>query len=326
MDALTLLNEHIDVDLILRYYDFDKVSGDNHFARACCKIHGGNNASAFVINKENGLWYCHTGGCGGGDVYTLVELLEGVNFPQAVQKVAEILHIDLGTLQIRERQAHSVEELKKWIATIRSLNKKNSIAEYIVPEEQRDVKAYRGFKKETLDYFGLKYVEKIDLKKKDGKPYTLHNRLLFPIMYKGKQVAVSLRRIKNTDVPKWSHQPSSFETSKLLYNYDNVQGCDTIVICEGFLDVWAYHEIGVSAVATFGAHLTDEQYKLLLKTGANIVLSYDGDDAGREATRKSREMLLFKANIYVVNFEEGQDPASIPREELKRKLLNKRRV
>jgi DNA primase len=81
--------------------------------------------------------------------------------------------------------------------------------------------------------------------------------------------------------------------------------------------VWAYHEIGVTAVCTYGAHLADEQYKLLLKTGADIILSYDNDDAGNKARDKAIEMLKNKTNLFLVTLPKGKDPENITRQELR---------
>lgn len=325
MDAVTLLRNHIDVERLMKHYDFDKMKHHGKIIRACCKIHGGDNPTAFVMNTENGLWYCHTGDCGAGDVFTLVQKMENLDFPSAVKWVANFFHVDISNLQITERKQAYMQEIKQWIKTMQS-RKKKTLNEYVIDAEIREVTKFREFKEETLRHFDLGYVERIKLKKRDGGEYTLYNRLVFPIIQNGIQVGALFRRIKSTDVPKWSNQPANIETENLLYNYDATHGKMEIVVVEGILDVWAYHEIGITAVATFGAHLTEEQAKLLLRTGADIVLSYDGDDAGRIATKKAIDMLKYKANIKCVVFDEGEDPENIGREELKKRYEHKRRV
>lgn len=326
MDALTTLHEHIDMQALLEHYDFDKVKEKGTMIRACCKLHGGSNPSGFVVNTNNNLWYCHTGGCGGGDAFTLVQKLENCTFPEAVHKVADFFGINLDNLEIQERQASYVKEMKKWIKTMRTLTKKKEKNAYHIPEEVRSVTKFRDFLPSTLEHFGLSYVEKIELLSREDKPYQLKNRLVFPVMQEGVQVGVSLRRIKAKDEPKWSHQPVSFETKDILYNYDAIQGEPSFVICEGITDVWAYHEIGVPAVCTFGAHLTEEQYRLLMRTGADLIWSYDGDEAGAFATKNARELFRNKANQYVVHFTDREDPASITREELKERYDKRERT
>lgn len=315
MDAVTIINQHIDVDRLLQHYDFDKVHSEGEIIRSCCKIHGGNNPSAFVINRETGLWYCHTGSCGGGDVFTLVEKMEKCDFASAVRWLAKFYDIDISTMQITERKYQHIEDLKKFIKMVKSKRKKE-FQPYTIDEEIKEVSKFRNFKQETIEHFKLGYVESVKLKKRDGEHYTLLHRLVFPIFFNNIQVGMSFRRTNSNDIPKWSHQPVHIETKNILYNYDEVKSSPIIVICEGITDVWAYYEIGVPAVATFGAHITEEQYKLLLKTGADLVFSFDGDDAGRLVTKLALKMFKYKANISVVQFQEGEDPENITREEL----------
>lgn len=316
MDAVTLLQGKIDVEQLLEHYDFDKVTPDGQYLRACCKIHGGNNPTAFVISKETGLYYCHTGGCGGGDIFTLVQQMEGISFPQAVEWVAKFFSVDISDMEIQERKQEHIKEMNRFIKTMRA-RKKRELAEFHVHAEIKEVARYQGFLEPTIKHFGMTYVESVTLQNKEGKDFTLKKRLLFPIIQNGIQVGVSFRAIEKNAQPKWLHQPSNLVTGDLLYNYDAAQGQLEIVVVEGMTDVWAYHEIGVVAVATFGAHLTDEQYRMLIRTGADITLSYDADDAGYHARDKAVEMLRLKANLREVKLPAGADPASISREELK---------
>lgn len=325
MDAVALITQHLDVDKLLKHYDFDGVHTDNEIIRASCKIHGGNNPTAFVINRETGLWYCHTGSCGGGDVFTLVQRMEGIEFKESVHWLSKFFDLDIANLTIVERKAEYIEELKRFIKAMKGKRKK-IIPMFAISEEVKSVAKYRDFETATLAHFNLGYVESVTLAKRNGEHYTLRSRLVFPIVYNGIQVGVSFRRIKSTDVPKWSHQPAHIETKDLLYNYDAVIGESVVVVCEGITDVWAFFEIGVPAVATFGAHLTQEQYKLLLKTGADIVLAYDGDEAGKLATQRAIKLLKHKANISLIHMSDDEDPESIGREELKKRYESRKRV
>lgn len=303
----------------MEYYSFDNVTHGSGMIRSCCKIHGGSTSSAFVMNEDNGFWYCHTGTCGGGDIYTLIRKLEGCSFKESIEKVASILGIDIDNLEIVERKDNTMIELNQWVRTMTSWVKKEKFKEYVIEEELRKVTKFRDFNESTLENFGLSYVDEISLESKTGTSYKLQGRLVIPIIQGAVQVGASLRKTKSRDYPKWSHQPIEIKTRNLLYNYDATSNAKSITIVEGPFDVWAYYEIGVTAVATYGAHLTNEQYRLLVKTGADLVFSFDGDRAGREATEKAIEMLKNKANMEFVLFDEGEDPASLSREELKTK-------
>ncbi len=316
MDAVSTINKNIDVDKLLRHYDFDKVRNDGDYIRACCKIHGGNNPSAFVISRETGLWFCHTN-CGGGDVYTLVQKMEDIDFPSAVRWLAQFYNVDIGNLQIAERQSQHMNELQQFIKLMRKKKKKKTVEPFTINEEIQEVTKYRNFKSETLEHFKLGYVDKVTLKKRNGEDYELYKRLTFPIIQNGIQVGISFRRTRSTDNPKWLHQPVNIETRELLYNYDDVKNEKQIIVVEGITDVWSFYELGLPCVSTFGAHITEEQYKLLLKTGADLIFAFDGDDAGRLANESAIKMFKNKANYSVIKFKEGQDPENVSREELK---------
>ena len=325
MDAVTLIQENLDVDRLLEHYQFEKVRDEGETIRACCKIHSGDNPTAFVINRQTGLWYCHTGGCGGGDAFTLVQLMEGMDFFESVRYLANFFNVDIGNLRITKPKNRHIDNLNEFIKAVQTKRKKKFSA-YTVDEEIRKVTKYRGFQEETLQHFQIGYVKKISLYKKNGETYTLYNRLIFPIIFGGVQVGISLRRIKSTDYPKWSHQPNNIEMKSLLYNYDSVKEKENITVCEGINDVLAFYEIGVPSVAVFGSHISEEQYRLLLKTGADLILAFDGDNAGEKATKQAIKMFKNKANLFVIPFEAGEDPGSISREELKSKYENRRKM
>lgn len=331
MDALTLLQEKIDAHKVLEHYDFDKVRPDGIMVRSCCKIHGGNNPTAFVMNAETGVWYCHTGDCGGGDIFTLVEKMEGISFPEAVRFVARLFDVDIKDLQITERKKSYMKEMKAWIKAMQS-RKKKELVEFSIEEEVKEVARFRNFSEDTLRHFQVGWVESVKLEKKEKDKhgntqfYTLKNRLVFPVYQHGLRVGYSFRRVSSKDVPKWSHQPPNLNTGDLLYNYDEAKNASEIIVVEGLPDAMAFHEIGVTPVATLGAHLTDEQYKLLMRTGADITLAYDGDEAGQLATQKAIEMFKYKVNLRVIDFAPNEDPDNISREELKKRYDARRKV
>ncbi len=325
MDAVELLQDKIDFIKILEHYDFDHIKQQGTLIRSCCKLHGGNNPSGFVVNTDNNLYYCHTGGCGGGDIFTLVQRIEDITFTQAVQWVADFFKLDISTLEIQERTESYMKEMKQWIKAMNA-RKKKELTEFSIPEPIKEVTKFRSFQPDTLQHFGLGWVEQVTLHNKEGKPYHVKNRLVFPIRINNQQVGLSFRIVNKNDYPKWSHQPPHIETSNILYNYDAVLGCEDVVVVEGIPDVWAFYEIGIPAVATFGAHLTDEQYKLLMRLGCDITFAYDGDDAGQLATSKAINAFRYKATIHVVRFEQGQDPENIERNQLKLLYESRERI
>lgn len=325
MDAVALLESKLNVSMLLEHYGFN-ARQDGEFIRSACRIHGGSEPTAFVINATSGLWYCHTGGCGGGDAYTLVQRMEECTFRESVAILADLHGIDIENMEVYERQEPYIKEGKEWLESMKSLSELEAPPEYELDAELRGVKKFRDFNEETLDHFDLSYATEATLTKADGGTYTVRDRLIIPIIQDDRKVGVSIRKTKAKDFPKWLHQPRGIKTSNMLYNYDATQGKTSVTIVEGVFDVWAYHEIGITAVATFGAHLTHNQYRLLMRTGADLVLSYDGDKAGQQATQEALKTFYHKANVECVAFSEDEDPGSVTRDDLKLKYESRRKT
>lgn len=324
MDAVSVIKQNIDVEKILRHYNVDfKYFGD--YIRCACPIHNGDNPTAFVIN-EDFLWSCHTGGCGAGDVFTFIEQMEDLDFPKAVKKVAEILEIDIENLIIAERKNDYLKEVEKFLKYIKSKKKKKTLDEYVPKAELTQVRSFRNFDEKTLQKFELKYAKEIELDKKDGGTFKLYERLVIPIYVNDVQIGVSIRKIRAKDNPKWFHAPHTMETGNILYNIDNCKNDSEIIVCEGMFDVWSWYEAGFNAVCTFGAHLSEEQYRMLLRTGKNIIWCYDGDNAGLEATKKAVQMMKYKTNQWVIHLPEGADPGNCSPDDLRELYKQKERI
>ena len=326
MDAVSVIKNNMDAEKILRYYKIDfKYFGE--YIRCCCPIHKGDNPTAFVINKDF-LWCCHTNDCGAGDVFTLVEILEDIEFPQAVKKVAEILDIDIDNLVIAERKNDYLKDVERFMKYIKSKKKrKTDVKEYEIKAELHSVKKFRNFKEETLRHFDLTLAHEIELEKKDGGTFTFYERLVIPIIVNGIRIGVSLRKIRAKDNPKWFHAPPSMETGEILYNIDSCKEYSEIIVCEGMFDVWRWYEAGFkNAVCTFGAHLTEEQYRIILRSGKDVVWSYDGDSAGLTATKNAIDKMRYKANQWVIKMPDGVDPGSCEIHELQELYKNRERV
>ena len=324
MDAVSVIKQNIDVEKILRHYNVDfKYFGD--YIRCACPIHNGDNPTAFVIN-EDFLWSCHTGGCGAGDVFTFIEQMEDLDFPKAVKKVAEILEIDIENLIIAERKNDYLKEVEKFLKYIKSKKKKKTLDEYVPKAELTQVRSFRNFDEKTLQKFELKYAKEIELDKKDGGTFKLYERLVIPIYVNDVQIGVSIRKIRAKDNPKWFHAPHTMETGNILYNIDNCKNDSEIIVCEGMFDVWSWYEAGYNAICTFGAHLSEEQYRMLLRTGKNIIWCYDGDNAGLEATKKAVQMMKYKTNQWVIHLPEGADPGNCSPDDLRELYKQKERI
>ena len=315
MKDLQSIIQSIDVSKLLEHYNFKPHEEDDELFRSACKIHNGDNPTSFVINKESTLWYCHTG-CGGGDVFTLVQKMEKCSFTDAIAFIVKFYNLDFSDIAIQELLRANQKELHDWMEYNKKLKLNVPFEECPITPVTREIASYRDFNKSTLEQFGVKYVDEISLINRKGEYYTLNDRIFFPIYFQNIYIGFSLRKVKEHDIMKWSHQPRDINISRVLFNYDNVKDADDITVVEGIIDVLACYEANIPAVATFGAHMSLEQEKLLLQTGADITLAYDGDSAGRAGMKDIRSRMRNKATLRQVQFPDGEDCQSIKRNDL----------
>lgn len=326
MNAVDVIKENIDVEKILNYYNID-YNYHGGYIRCKCPIHNGDNPTAFVVN-EKFLWSCHTGDCGNGDVFTFIEKMEDVDFVKATKKLAEILDLDINGLVIAERKNTQKKDLENFLKYISS-KKKQEVDVYTPKAELTQVKTFRQYNKNTLEHFELMYTKEIEIDRKNNEgSFKLYERLYIPIYDNNKLIGASLRKIRAKDNPKWFHIPPTIKTGNILYNKDNINDSeDYVIVVEGIFDVFSFYEAGFNnVVCTFGAHLSEEQYRLLLRIGKDIIWCYDGDDAGIIATKGAIEKMRYKVTQWVISLPEGADPGNCTSEDLRNYFQKRERI
>ena len=316
MDAKSLIDSYIDGATLLRYYDFRSINDKHEIIRSCCKLHDGNEPTAFAYNTTTNTFFCHTSDCGGGDAYEIVKRLENCSYPQAIIKMAEIFHVDITNLKLSTIKTANQKEQDEWLDLMKKLLDKSIPSTFILPDlELVEIAKFRDYKHETLTHYHATFTKQYPIKRADGTFYQLKNRIVIPIIFKDIQVGVALRRTRSSDIQKWSNQ--GFDSGTILYNYDNClkymieTGCDEVICVEGIFDVWACFEQGIyNVVATFGAHVTETQTELLFTMCTTLILAYDNDEAGRANIGKVIKELRYKFELYIMRFEEGNDPGN----------------
>jgi DNA primase len=328
MNVVEYIQDNLDPLVVLNHYGFKHLVETDENIRACCEIHKGNNPTAFIWNKSNNLWFCYTGDCGGGDVFTLVQKMDNVDFTTAVRKTAKILDLDISGLEFTSNRDHILHEQKKWIELQRRRRSHTGcVEEYSLPFTRyyTNHETFKRFPEVTLEYYSASFCNLYPTINS-----MLYNKLVIPIFQDEKIVGVALRDTSGTFIPKWFYQPTGLKINSLLYNIDyitkNSDSLQEVILVEGIFDVWAYHEIGIdNVVAIFGSSLKDEQYKQLLKLPLNIVMSFDNDDAGRKCARETAKKFRNKTQVYNIELPDGKDPGDCTQDELldvylKRKL------
>ena len=147
-------------------------------------------------------------------------------------------------------------------------------------------------------------------------------RMMVPIRdERGALVAFGGRAVMPNQTPKYVNSSDTplFHKSHLLYGMDKAKETiakrRTAVLAEGYLDVVACHQAGVqNAIASLGTSLTDEQVKLLKRWCDHVVVMYDGDTAGQNATERAADLLEGGGlTVGVVQLSEGEDPDTLLR-------------
>lgn len=310
-----------------------KRSGSNMFG--LCPFHGEKTAS-FSVAPDKGIYYCF--GCHkGGSVINFQMEIEGLSYPDAVRALAKRAGMEVPEdeqYQSRYRQQERLWALSKEAA--RFFN-----AQLYAPAGAAGL-AYaqkRGMPKSTLTRFGIGFApdswsalcdamrakgytdEELkesglaSVSQKNGRIYDrFRNRLMFPIIdVRGNVIGFGGRVMDNT-TPKYLNSPETviFNKRKNLFalNLAKKTKLEYMILVEGYMDAVALHQYGFDcAVASLGTSLTEEHAVLLSRYTQQVMLIYDGDEAGQNATKRAIPMLE-KAGLQVkvLQMREAKDP------------------
>jgi DNA primase len=278
-----------------------------------CPFHENKHSPAFVVWPETGTWRCF-GQCNeGGDIFKFVMKREGLDFKEAMQKLASRAGVEIKEYQ-REtpQQKEAYENLRKLLEDAIIFYRSQLFA-------NKEILTYlhekRGLTDSTIETFGLGYApagydhllkhftqrgykeqELVEAglltEREDGKRYDkFRNRIMIPIRDEnGRMAGFGARIVDPNDVPKFLNSPETpiFSKGHLLYGLDRarkpIRTADQAVIVEGYLDVIALHQAGYeNVVSPMGTALTEDQMRLLKKFTRKIVLALDPDTAGQKA-------------------------------------------
>lgn len=324
---------HDIVDIIGNYIEV-KSSGSSY--KALCPFHNEKTPS-FMINRDKQIYKCF--GCGeGGDVLQFVMKMENLDFIDALKTLGEKANIDVDMgddITHQERQERKILYdinrkaglfyFKKLTAT------QNKGLQYLKKRGvgSREVKAFglglaedrwdgllehllkENYSKETIENTGL------ILKNKKGDRYydRFRNRIIFPIFNTRGMVIGFGGRVLDHSLPKYLNSPETkiFNKRKTLYGLNlakkNILD-EQLILVEGYMDVIALYGNGVkNAVATLGTSLTKEHGQLLRKYAKEVVLAFDGDDAGVKAVLRSIPILENAGlKIRILSLGKKEDP------------------
>ncbi|MBQ6053664.1 MAG: DNA primase [Clostridia bacterium] len=340
-EFLTELRNRCDiVSIVSRYVDLKKRSSS--FV-GLCPFHNEKTPS-FHVHPAKQMFYCF--GChAGGDVITFIMKSENLTYPEAVHFLADSvgLHVPKTTAidseisslrkkifemnRVAARYFHDTLMSDAGKPGLEYLQKRALTPQSIVrfglgyaPESWDSLIKYmrsQGYTDNDLKSAGL-----VSVSEQSGKDTSsrtrifdkFRNRVMFPIIdYRNNIIGFGGRTLAD-DPAKYLNSPENivFRKGENLYaiNYARTNKLGALILVEGYMDVIALHQAGFnSAVATLGTALTPAQARLMKRFTDKIIICYDSDAAGKNATRRAIEILKnVDLDVKVVTVTGGKDP------------------
>ncbi len=308
-----------------------KRSGANMFG--LCPFHGEKTAS-FSVAPDKGIYYCF--GChkGGGPINFMMEL-EGLSYPDAVRALAKRAGMEVP--EDEQYQSRYRQQERLWALMKESARYFHAQLYSPAGAEGLAYAQKRGLPKATITKFGLGFApntwngltdtlrakgytdqEMKDagmVSEKNGRIFDrFRNRLMFPIIDVRGNIIGFGGRVMDDSTPKYLNSPETiiFNKRKNLFalNLAKKSKLGYLILVEGYMDAIALHQYGFDcAVASLGTSLTEEHATLISRYVEQVVLIYDGDEAGQRATRRAIPMLERAGiGVKVLQMKDAKDP------------------
>ena len=313
-----------------------------------CPFHDDHTPSMYVVPAKQ-IYHCFSCGAGGNALDFAIHF-HNLEFLEALRLLADRAGIELtdtaeNPRQRRDASAPSRSDLRAATAFAQEFFRL-ALTCPGAGEAARRVIGARGIRDEMVERFGLGVAPEgwdhlLTTAKKKGlsarvlldagliKPSkdgrgdgydTFRNRLTFPIYdATGRPIAFGGRRLRDEDDPKYLNSPESplFDKSATLFGLHlaarPIQKVSVAVVTEGYTDVIACHQAGVTnVVATLGTALTPKHARVLQRLCSRVVLLFDGDEAGERAAERALDVFFGAAlDVSVAALPEGKDPADL---------------
>ena len=311
--------------------------------KGLCPFHGEKTPS-FVVTPDRETWHCF--GCGeGGDIFTFLMRRDGLDFREALTRLAERAGVELTQGAAREdaRKRRMREALEAAIAWYREV-----LLQATQAQRARDYLAQRGLSEETLERFTIGYAPNtwdaltnrlhargftdaeliavgLATAGQRGAYDRFRGRIIIPIRdISARPIGLGGRIMPGAEGPKYLNSPATplFDKSRTLFAIDLARTAirreKLTVIVEGYTDVMAAHQAGfTNVVASLGTALTRGQVELATRYADAVALAYDVDVAGEAATRRGLIEELGPdqsvSKVRVIRIPAGKDPDELLR-------------
>lgn len=346
MDAVEDIKSRLDIADAIQEYLPLKPAGTGSF-KGLCPFHQEKSPS-FFANRPRQSWHCF--GCNeGGDVISFVMRMEGMDFREALEFLAQKTGVTLPSYdpekQTLKRRLLEINDLAaRWFqATLRNDPRAEEAGKYLVSRGVDDLTAdlWRiGYAPDSWD--GLTNALKANgatddelmqaglaakSDRRSGVYDRFRDRVMFPISdVHGRIVGFTGRILANRKEAKYVNTPETYlyKKSAVLYGLDKAKGeikrQNLAIIVEGNLDALSSHQFGVTnVVASSGTALTEDQLLSLKRYTDTLAIAFDGDKAGDAATLRGLDVarrLDFNIRVISIPPEAGKDPDDIVRKDV----------
>jgi DNA primase len=295
-------------------------SGKNY--TGFCPFHHNVHTPSFAVFSDSGTWRCF-GACNeGGDIFRFVMKKDGVDFTEALRKLAARAGVELHPRTAEEAKAEEEHARLRTLLELAATFFRNQLLATPEGAKVLDYLHGRGFSDATLETFqvglapagwdggiaflrgkGYSDAELVGAGlavegEKSGLRDRFRHRITIPIRdASGRLCGFGARIVDPNDQPKFLNSPQTalFDKGRLLFGLDRaaraMRAAGEAVLVEGYLDVMAVHQAGFeNVVSPMGTALTEAQLRLLKRNARRIVLALDPDAAGNAATLRGLEL------------------------------------
>lgn len=323
------------VDLISEYVRL-KQAGANW--KALCPFHNEKTPS-FMVSRDKQIWHCF--GCGeGGDIFTFMQKIEGLEFSEALRLLAKKAGVKLEyqdpELASQKNRLLDICQLAAnfWHKILLDSSQGQKAQQYLKKRQVNDqiIADFKlGYAPDSWDIL-IKFLKKkgftdneiflagLSVKKERGEDFydRFRDRIIFPINdIHGNPVGFSGRTLKSDEtIAKYINTPQTliYNKSLILYNLDKakqeIKKQNSALVVEGQMDVLASVQAGVpNVIASSGTAFTSDQIRILKRYTNNIAIAFDTDVAGESAAKRGIDLALAaEINVKIITLPKGKDP------------------
>lgn len=345
MDAVAEIKSRLNIEDVVSEYVQLKRAGRNFKGLSPFT---NERSPSFVVSPDKQIWHDFSSGKG-GDMFTFLQEVEGVDFKGALELLARKAGVDLAQFQTKtgipttsstqkERLYDAVEQAVKFYQVqltkhtdgLKYLREKRGYEKQTLldfrfgysPSSGRALTDYllsKGFRTDELQKVGL-----ISLRGSDAFDM-FRNRIMIPLLDpQGRPVGFTARQlVDDKNAPKYINTPSTilYDKSRQVFGLSQakeaIRKSGFVVVVEGNLDVVASHQAGIKqVVASAGTALTTYHLKSLQRFTGDIRLCFDDDRAGQEAAERAIPLAQsLGVDLSIVSLPSGKDPDELIRDD-----------